>query len=303
MEITKKMCQLKKYITNSDYRFEINSNLGKYAKMSDAIFLKKKYKIITGKELNLVEPKTFNEKLQWLKLNDRKEIYTMMADKYKMRQYVSEKLNGEYTIPLLGVWDSPDEIDFESLPDQFVLKCNHNSGLGMCICKNKKELDYNKVKKELTKGIKQDYYLAHREWPYKDIPRKIICEKYMVDDSEEGMLADYKFFCFNGKPKLMYISHDASSFPTTDFFDMEFNHIDMKMKDPNSNKKIEKPMCFEQMKQFSEKLAEGTKFLRVDYYYINNKIYVGELTFFHNAGFGKIYPEKWEDTLGKWIEL
>ena len=144
--------------------------------MPDATFLKLAYKSRMGRKLDLDNPQTFNEKLQWLKLYDRRPEYTMMVDKYKVRDYIAEKLGEEYLIPLLGVWDDPDEIDFDALPNQFVLKCNHNSGLGMCICKDKTKLDIEKVKEELRKGLKQDYYLTGREWPYKDVLRKIICE-------------------------------------------------------------------------------------------------------------------------------
>ena len=167
---------------------------GKYGQsLNDEEYLKKAFKLNMGKELNLDNPQTFNEKLQWLKLHDRKSEYTIMVDKYLARDYIAKTIGEEYLIPLLGVWDSPDEIDFDALPDQFVLKCNHNSGLGMCICKDKSKLDIEKVKKELQKGLNENYYLHRREWPYKDVPRKIIAEKYMVDESGTE-LKDYKFF-------------------------------------------------------------------------------------------------------------
>ena len=157
---------------------------GKYGQsLNDEEFLRKAFKLNTGDELNLANPQTFNEKLQWLKLYDRKSEYTVMVDKYLVRDYIAKEIGEEYLIPLIGVWDSPDDIDFDALPNQFALKCNHNSGVGMCICKDKSKLDIAKVKAELAKGLKQDYYLCHREWPYKDVPRKIIAEKYMVDES------------------------------------------------------------------------------------------------------------------------
>ena len=152
------------------------------------------YKASTGKELNLIQPETFNEKLQWLKLHDRKPEYTIMVDKYRVREYIAKTIGEQYLIPLLGVWDSPEEIDFEALPDQFVLKCNHNSGLGMCICKDKSKLNIEKVRRELKKGLADDYYSFTREWPYKDVPRKIICEKYMTDSGDQ--LSDYKVHNF-----------------------------------------------------------------------------------------------------------
>ena len=303
MTFRKLIQMLHKAITNKEICFSYLSKLGLFDKMPDERYLKLKYKNVFGRDLDLENPKTFNEKLQWLKLYNRKPEYTMMVDKYKVREYIAQTLREEYLIPLLGVWDDPDEIDFDALPDQFVLKCNHNSGLGMCICKDKSKLDIPKVKAELRKGLKQDYYLTGREWPYKDVPRKIIAEKYMVDDSNCGELTDYKFFCFNGVPKFMYISNDNSENATTDFFDMEFNRLDMRMKDPNSNVIPPKPHLFNEMKAIAEKLSQGIPFVRVDLYVIGGSIYFGELTFFHNAGFCSIHPEHWEKTLGDWIKL
>lgn len=303
MSLSKVPHYLYQAVTDSRIRFSYLSALGFYDKVPDEQYLKMKYKLVFGKELDLDNPQTFNEKLQWLKLHNRKPEYTIMVDKYKVREYIAQELGEEYLIPLLGVWDDPDEIDFDALPDQFVLKCNHNSGLGMCICKDKSKLDIPKVKAELRKGLKQDYYLMGREWPYKDVPRKIIAEKYMVDDSNCGELTDYKFFCFNGVPKFMYISNDNSENATTDFFDMEFNRLDMRMKDPNSNVIPPKPHLFNEMKAIAEKLSQGIPFVRVDLYVIGGSIYFGELTFFHNAGFCSIHPEHWEKTLGDWIKL
>lgn len=271
--------------------------------LPDTLFLKMAFRATMGQRLNLDNPQTFNEKLQWLKLYNRKPEYTMMVDKYKVREYIAQTLGEEYLIPLIGVWDDPDEINFDTLPDQFVLKCNHNSGLGMCICKDKSKLDIPKVKAELRKGLKQNYYLSWREWPYKNVQRKIVCEKYMTDDKNCSELTDYKFFCFNGVPKFMYISNDNSDNATTDFFDMEFNHLNMRMKDPNSNVIPPKPYLFDEMKAIAEKLSKGIPFVRVDLYVINGGIYFGEFTFFHNAGFCSIHPEYLGKILGDWIVL
>lgn len=295
--------KVRRFMTDPVMRLSYLTRLGLTRWMSDEAFLKKQYKNIFGISLNLDNPQTFNEKLQWLKLYNRKPEYTMMVDKYKVREYIAQTLGEEYLIPLIGVWDDPDEIDFDALPDQFVLKCNHNSGLGMCICKDKSKLDIPKVKAELRKGLKQDYYLPGREWPYKNVPRKVICEKYMTDNDDGSELTDYKFFCFNGVPKFMYISKDNSENATTDFFDMEFNHLEMRMKDPNSNVIPSKPDLFDEMKAIAEKLSKGIPFVRVDLYVISGGIYFGELTFFHNAGFCSIHPDHWGKTLGDWIKL
>jgi hypothetical protein len=270
--------------------------------MPDEQYLKKKYKIVMGETLNLDNPQTFGEKMQWLKLYDRKPEYTIMVDKYLMRKFVAEKLGDGYSIPLIGVWNSPDEINFEELPNQFVLKCNHNSGAGMCICRDKNKLDIKQVKAGLKRGLQQNYYLNHREWPYKDVPRRIIAEKYM-EQNDDMNLTDYKFFCFNGEPKIMYISKDNAEVPLTDFFDMDFNHLPIRMKDKNAEILSERPICFDDMRDMAGKLSADVPFLRVDFYYIDSKIYVGELTFYHNAGFTKVNPKEWDIKLGEMIEL
>ena len=292
-----------RFLKDPYYRFLILSGKGLYNNLSDEEFVTKMYRAVEGEDLDLSNPKSFSAKLQWLKLFNRKSIYSIMVDKYRARDFVKEKIGEQYLIPLIGVWDSPDDIDFDKLPDKFVLKCNHNSGLGMCICKSKRDIDWKKVKDELDRGIKQDYYLRWREWPYKNVPRKIICEQFMIDNSTDGTLTDYKFFCFNGEPKIMYISHDASENATTDFYDMDFVKLPIRMKDPNSDKVMQKPECFEEMKELARVLSKDVPFLRVDFYYINNSIYFGELTFFHNAGFVKIYPEEWNYILGDWVKL
>ncbi len=184
-------------IYDLDYRFYVTSCYGIHNKMVDKKFLERKFKAVFHRKLNLENPQTMNEKLQWLKLYNRNPRYTQYVDKYLVREYVKETIGKEYLIPLLGVWENAKDIDFNKLPEQFVLKCNHNSGLGMYICKNKNTMNYAKVISELEKGLKQNYYLTGREWPYKNVPRKIIAEKYIVDESGYE-LKDYKFYCFNG---------------------------------------------------------------------------------------------------------
>lgn len=292
-----------RYIFDSNYRFLINASIGKYNDMPDREYLQRRFRAELGKSLDLDNPQTFNEKLQWLKLYNRKPEYTVMVDKYKVREYIAQELGEEYLIPLLGVWDNPDEIDFDALPNQFVLKCNHNSGLGMCICKDKSELDISKVKVELRKGLKQDYYLTGREWPYKDIPRKIIAEKYMVDAS--GDLKDYKFYCFNGEMKFVMINSDRNtSRPTrADYFDRDFNWLDFTWGYSHAEVHPEKPEQFEKMVAIAEKLGKGLPHIRVDLYDCNGKIYFGELTFFDGSGFDKIKPIEWEYRIGEMLIL
>lgn len=302
LEIMIIMNKILKCITDSKIRFGYLSKLGVTKYISDKAFVEKEYFLNTGEKLNLVHPQKFNEKLQWLKLYDHNPQYTIMVDKYRARQYIKDVIGDQYLIPLLGVWEKPDEIEFDLLPNQFVLKCNHNSGTGMCVCRDKNRIDISKIKRELRKGLREDYYSVHREWPYRDVQRQIIAEKYMVDEGGE-VLTDYKFFCFNGEPRVMYISNDGAENPRTDFFDMEFNHLPIIMKDPNSEQLPKKPQNFELMKELAEKLSEGIPFLRTDFYEINGNVYVGELTLYHNAGLSHIEPEEWSYKLGSYIDL
>ncbi|WP_278682169.1 ATP-grasp fold amidoligase family protein [Anaerococcus vaginalis] len=272
--------------------------------MDDKKFIEKMFKATMDYPLNLENPKSFNEKLQWLKLYDRNPLYTKLVDKYKVREYISEKIGEGYLIPLLGVWDDPEDIDFDSLPNKFVLKCNHNSGLGMCICTDKSKIDIKKVKNELKSGLAQNYYLNGREWPYKNVSRKIICEKYMTDETGKN-LRDYKFYCFDGKPKIVGIYQDRNSDKETtgDFFDMNFEWVDLRFGMPNALNKPQKPQKFQEMIKIAEILSEGMPEVRVDLYISNNKIYFGELTFFDGGGFDKIEPLEWDYKLGSWIKL
>lgn len=296
--------KLKKYCTDSSYRFVVNAALGLYDGMPDRDYLERKFEALMGTPLHLDAPQTFNEKLQWLKLYDRKPEYTMMVDKYRVREYIAQKIGAEYLIPLLGVWDSPDEIDFAALPEQFVLKCNHNSGLGMCICKDKSTLDLRKVRRELRKGLRQDYYLPGREWPYKDVPRKIIAEKFMIDN-EVNELRDYKFFCFRGEVKCFKVDFDRFIDHRANYFDpngnpMPFGEV---VCPPKPDKQLVLPENLDEMIALAEKLSGDVPFLRVDFYNIQGRIYFGELTFSPASGMGKFIPEEWDTVLGRWLQL
>ena len=294
-----------KAIYDDDARFMLLNRFGLCNNMSDEEYLKKAFKCNMGKDLNLENPQTFNEKIQWLKLHDRNPLYTLMVDKYLVKDYVASIIGQEYIIPTLGVWDSPDDIDFDKLPDQFVLKCNHNSGTGMCICKDKSKLDVKKVKSELRKGLAQDYYLHGREWPYKNVPRKIIAEEYM-EDEKTGELRDYKFFCFNGVAKALFIATDRQKEGEEtkfDFYDMNFNHLPFINGHPNSTMRIDRPERFDEMRILAEKLSINIPHVRVDFYEVNGKVYFGELTFSHWSGMVPFEPEEWDYTFGSWIAL
>ena len=296
--------KLKKYCADSSYRFVVNAALGLYNSMPDRAYLERTFEALMGTPLHLDAPQTFNEKLQWLKLYDRKPEYTMMVDKYRVREYITQKIGAEYLIPLLGVWDSPDEIDFAALPEQFVLKCNHNSGLGMCICKDKSTLDLRKVRRELRKGLRQDYYLPGREWPYTDVPRKIIAEKYMIDN-DVNELRDYKFFCFRGEVKCFKVDFDRFIDHRANYFDpngnpMPFGEV---VCPPKPDKQLVLPENLDEMIALAEKLSGDVPFLRVDFYNIQGRIYFGELTFSPASGMGRFIPEEWDAILGSWLQL
>ncbi|MGM9551702.1 MAG: ATP-grasp fold amidoligase family protein [Clostridia bacterium] len=275
-----------------------------FDKMSDEKYLKMIYKARMGKELNLENPQSYNEKLQWLKLYDRKDIYTTMVDKYAVKEYVAELIGEEYIIPTLGLWDNFDEIGFDDLPEQFVLKCTHDSG-GLVICTDKSKLDKDAAKKKINKCLKTNFYSYGREWPYKNVPRKIIAEKYMVDESGTE-LKDYKFFCFDGEVKAMFIASDRAN-PNEetkfDFFDRDFNHLPFTNGHPNSDREVQKPQGFDKMVELAEVLSKGLPHVRIDFYDIYGKVYFGEITFFHWSGMTPFEPEEWDNTFGSWIKL
>ena len=272
--------------------------------LPDKLYLSILYKTKFGKKLDWQNPKTFNEKLQWLKVYDRRPEYTIYVDKYKVREYISKTIGEEYLIPLLGVWGNPDEIDFDKLPNQFVLKCNHDSA-GLCICKNKSTFNIETAKQKLRNSLRRDYSIESREWPYKNVPRKIIAEKYM-EDFEQKELRDYKFFCFDGNLKAMFIATDRFNNKEEtkfDFFDMDFNHLNLKHGHPNANIPPQKPKNFELMKELAKKLSNGIPQIRIDFYEINGKVFFGEMTLFHHTGLVPFVPYKWDYIFlnGGWI--
>lgn len=284
--------------------FMFLSNRGFFDSMSDETYLKLRYNCIMGKKLNLDNPVTYNEKLQWLKLYDRKPEYTKMVDKYEAKKYVADIIGEEYIIPTLGVWDSVDDIDFDALPNQFVLKCTHDSG-GLVICKDKSKLDIENAKNTLNHFLNRNFYNVHREWPYKDVKPRIIAEKYMEDEAGKE-LKDYKFFCFNGEPKLLYISEGLSDHSTAkiSFANMDYNISEFKRNDFKSFDELpKKPVNFEKMKELAKVLSKDRAFIRVDFYEINKKIFFGELTFFPCSGYLPFDPEKYDKVLGDWITL
>lgn len=268
------------------------------------MWLSYRFKKKMGYPMNWKNPKTYSQKLQWLKLYDHNPLYTTMVDKYEVKKYVADLIGEEYIIPTLGVWDKFDEIDFDSLPEQFVLKCTHDSG-GLIIVKDKTKLDREKARKMFKIALSRNPYDVSREWPYKNVKPRIIAETYM-EDEKTAELRDYKFFAFKGHPKAMFIASDrASETEETkfDFFDMDYNHLPFTNGHPNAKVMPEKPANFEEMKALASKLSENLPQARIDFYEVNGKTYFGEITFFHWGGTKPFEPAKWDEIFGSWIEL
>lgn len=274
--------------------------------MSDATYISLFYWMVTGKKLDLKKPQGFNEKLQWLKLHEDYSKYRDYADKIKVRDVIKEKVGDGYMFPILGQWKSFDEIDFNSLPEEFVLKCNHDSG-SVKIIRNKSNLTKKEMKSLrafFNVRMKRDFFIMGREPCYKGIDRYIFAEQFMHDDIATSRgIRDYKFFCFNGKPHIMFIATDRITDTRFDFYDMDFNHLDITNIHPQSGKIIEKPANFEKMKELAAQLSAGIKFVRIDFYEIDDKIYFGEFTFFHGGGFNQFIPDYWERKLGDLIDI
>ena len=274
--------------------------------LPDSLYLRIFYFATTGRMLHLKNPKGYNEKLQWLKIHARNPAYRELVDKLALREHIKACLGEDYLFPLLGQWRTFDEIDFSTLPEQFVLKCNHDSGSTKVITNKSAMTQEEKrlLKAHFDRKMKHDFYYAGREYPYKGIQRYILAEQLMVDESDPSRsLEDYKFFCFDGEPKLMFVATDRSTDCRFDFFDMDFNHLDIQNIHPNADKPIQKPEKFEEMKQIAAKLSKGMRQVRIDLYELNGRIYFGEYTFFHGGGFRLFEPEEWELRLGDWIEI
>ena len=285
------------------YRIKGRVIMTLYPYLPKKIAIKTCFRHFVGYSLDLDNPRSFNEKLQWLKLNDIHPEYSIMVDKVEAKKYVAKRIGQQYIIPTIDVYDSVEDINWNSLPQKFVIKTNHGCG-GMTICKDKENLDIAHTKKILNKALQKDYSRYNNEYPYKHVKRRIIVENYMED--ETGELRDFKFFCFDGKPFCMFLATDRgkkNEETKFDFFDMEWNHLPFTNGHPNSGKVIEKPRNFEKMKELASILSKGFPHLRVDFYNINGNIYFGELTFFHWSGIVPFDPIDWDYKLGELIKL
>lgn len=268
--------------------------------LPDELYLKLMYRRIMGKRLDLKNPQTFNEKLQWLKLHDRKPIYTTMVDKYSAKQYVAEIIGEQYIIPTLGIWDTFDEIDFDSLPDRFVLKCTHDSG-GVFICRDRDRLNVEEVREIINHSLHKNYYYQFREWPYKDVQPRIIAEEYCEDLStavpgKVPVLNDYKLQCFDGEFDNIFVAEGRFSKAGVryHYFDRNWNYLPYCPYDDIDLSALQelRPKNYERMIEIAEKLSVGLPELRVDLYEVNGNVYFGELTFYSQSGFDTdITPE------------
>lgn len=288
-----------KLIVDPDYRLTVLSRFWFVKNIDDEKYLKKKYKYALKRDLDLNNPRRFDEKLQWLKLNDRNPLYTDLVDKLAVKDIVAKEIGEKHIIPTLGVWDKFEEIDFDKLPDKFVLKCTHNSG-GYVVCDDKSKFDFKKAKKFLNKNLKTNFFYHGREWPYKDIQPRIIAEKFLEEE-----LIDYKFFCFNGEVKLLHTCTDREKGDLCiDFFDLDWNHLELRRKGcKNAKSTPKKPKNLEKMIEFAGVLSKGKKFSRIDFYEVDGEVYFGEITFYPACGFKEFEPDKWNLKLGEMLDI
>lgn len=282
----------------------------------DSLYISLKYLYHEHKIPNLISPKGFNEKLQWLKLHDRNKKYISFVDKHEVKKYVADVIGSEHIIPEYGVWDSFDDIEFDNLPNEFVLKTTHDCG-GVYVCKDKSKLDIKKAKSFIESHLSNSYFYEGREWPYKYVKPRIIAEKLMTDlqvignkafDQNAEGLIDYKFYCFDGEPKFLYVAFanmvNGKKNDLLTFMNMDWTVAPFYRKDHKAFPgKIEKPNCFEEMVDIARKLSKGLSFVRVDLYAINNEVFFSELTLTPGSGFGCFNPPEWEKKIGSWIVL
>lgn len=271
-------------------------------KLPDKIFIQLKYFYIFKKSLNLNNPKTFNEKLQWLKLYDRKMIYTSLVDKIMAKEYVKNILGEDCIVPTLAIYDHVDDIDFNALPNQFVIKTNHDSG-SVLICKDKSNFDRENAKRKLKKALNRDYSIHSREWPYKNITRKILVEKYLMDDSHDELI-DYKVFCFNGEPQYIQLDYDRFTNHGRTIYDIDWNIIPVTYRyKRDENRHFKKPEELNIILNYARELSKLLPFVRVDFYIIKHQVYFGEMTLYPLSGFGKFNPEIYDLKFGENLDL
>lgn len=271
--------------------------------LPDKIYLSLRFRLKMGRWINWKNPLTYNEKLQWLKVYNRRKEYSRLVDKYEVKEYVRSVVKEEYIVPTLGVWDNAEEIDITDLPDQFVLKTTHSGGnTGVVICRDKKNFDLEGARQKLRASLGQSIYKELREWPYKDVKPRIMAEAYLSDNIHDTLL-DYKFYCFNGEPKVLVIATGRNENLCFDYFDMDFNHLPFEQGGPNSQKSIEKPQSLQKMIELAGILSKGIPHVRMDFYEVDSHVYFGEYTFFDSSGMAEFNPVDWDYTFGSYIQL
>ena len=271
--------------------------------LPDKLYLSCMMVIQCGRRMNWKNPQRFTEKLQWLKLYNRRPEYTMMVDKFAVKSFIADRAGIEYVIPTYGVWENVEQIEWDKLPNQFVLKTTHSGGnTGVIICKDKDSLNKRIVEKKLSQSLKTDTYKLTREWPYKNVQRRIIAEPYLED--EYGELRDYKFYCFNGEPRVMLVASNRNTSHNFDYFDLDKNHLPIvSTAGPNAPSPVIMPESFDSMKRLARKLSEGLPHVRVDLYSVKNHIFFGEMTFFDSSGYDNMSSDKWDLMFGSWLTL
>ena len=277
-------------------------DLKKY--IPDSLYLELMYRRLFGTKLHLRFPVTFNEKMQWLKLHDRKEIYPLMVDKYEAKTYAAERIGADHIIPTIGIWTQFDDIDIDALPASFVLKCTHDSG-GLIICKDKTTFDIDSARAKIQRSLMNNYFYIGREWPYKNVEHRVLAEEYIHDDNDMS-LTDYKVHSFNGIPKLILVCRNrySSEGMTEDFFDTNWNHLDVRRPGhKNSEEAIPVPYGLEEMIHMTKLLSKDVPFLRVDFYCVNRRVLFGEMTFYPSSGFQRFIPDSFDTLLGSWLNL
>ena len=271
------------------------------SKLSDRHAIEYRWKQSMNYSLNLDNPRTFTEKLNWLKLHDHNPLYHQLVDKYEVKKWVADRIGEEYVVENYALYNSVDEIDITKLPSSFVLKCTHNSG-GVVVCLNKDKLDLSKAKYTLLNGLHiRSYYKINREWVYKGVKPRIIAEELLEDNTYDDLVT-YKFLCFHGEPCIMYITVKTDDI-WENFYDMDFQPINITHGFRKYEGKIEKPITFEKMKEIARVLSQGMPHVRVDLYQIKGKVKFSELTFYDWGGFCPIDPIEWDYKLGSWLKL
>lgn len=302
--MSKIMSKIRTFIENPQYFITSPAAKGWLNWVPDSLYLKVLYRVIMGRKLNLKNPKEYNEKLQWLKLNDRKPEYSTMVDKYEVREYIEDLLGDKYLIPCLGIYDSVDDIDIDALPERFVLKCTHDSG-SVEICKDKSSFDIEGARHRLSQAMKRNYYATYREWPYKYVKPRIIAEGYLEGDG--GDLKDYKVMCFNGEAKIIEVHENRfveGKVHTQTFYDREWNIVPLtQVETVTVDRPGERPRQLDEILRLSELIAKDMYHARIDWYIEGDKIYFGEITFFDGSGFESFSTPEMERMLGDMINL